>query len=255
MPRAPWRRRRTTDSPRPAGRRWAGSLRRSGTFARQVLLVRVGRRSREAGRRVRPRAGPTVTTPTRLPAGRYGRRLARAEVESIAPVSPALGPANAVDDAEPGMAIPLLPGERTMARRMQFALVNGCTLASLMLGLLAIFLAMHGDVQARGRLPDRLRGLRRPRRRARPQARRGAARSARRWTRWPTCARSAWPPGGGLRVAGRLGAHRRGGGRPAPWSRPARRSGWPGSTSRRRTAGSSAACRPRWPRRCSPWPC
>src|SRR6185295_9508175 len=49
VPRAPWRRRRTTDSPRPAGRRWAGRLRRSGSFARQVLLVRVGRRRRELG--------------------------------------------------------------------------------------------------------------------------------------------------------------------------------------------------------------
>src|SRR6185436_11882158 len=50
VPRTPWRRRRTTDSPRPAGRRWAGRLRRGGTLARQALLVRVGRRSRDAGR-------------------------------------------------------------------------------------------------------------------------------------------------------------------------------------------------------------
>ena len=42
------------------------------------------------------------------------------------------------------MSIPLLPGERTVARRIKFALVNACTLASLMLGMLAIFLAMHG---------------------------------------------------------------------------------------------------------------
>src|SRR6266540_1937056 len=50
VPRAPWRRRRTTDSPRPAGRRWAGRLRRSGSLARQVLLVgRRGRRRSEAG--------------------------------------------------------------------------------------------------------------------------------------------------------------------------------------------------------------
>src|SRR3712207_2948880 len=53
VPRAPWRRRRTTDSPRPAGRRWAGRLRRSGTIARQVLLVgRTGRRRAESGQTV-----------------------------------------------------------------------------------------------------------------------------------------------------------------------------------------------------------
>jgi CDP-diacylglycerol--serine O-phosphatidyltransferase len=41
----------------------------------------------------------------------------------------------------------LLPGDHTVARRCRFALVNACTLASLGLGLLAIFLAMHGDVR------------------------------------------------------------------------------------------------------------
>ncbi|HEU5111261.1 MAG TPA: hypothetical protein VFT95_22195, partial [Micromonosporaceae bacterium] len=49
MPRAPWRRRRTTDSPRPGGRRWAGRLRRSGSLARRVLRVRVGRRPYDGG--------------------------------------------------------------------------------------------------------------------------------------------------------------------------------------------------------------
>src|SRR3954471_10844991 len=49
VPRTPWRRRRTTDSPRPAGRRWAGRLRRSGTIARQALTVRVGRRRADSG--------------------------------------------------------------------------------------------------------------------------------------------------------------------------------------------------------------
>ena len=41
----------------------------------------------------------------------------------------------------------LLPGAHTRARRMRFVLVNACTLASLGLGLLAIFLAMHGDTR------------------------------------------------------------------------------------------------------------
>lgn len=46
-----------------------------------------------------------------------------------------------------GAAVPLLPGEHTVGRRIRFALVNGCTLASLGLGITAIFLAMHGDVR------------------------------------------------------------------------------------------------------------
>jgi CDP-diacylglycerol--serine O-phosphatidyltransferase len=70
-------------------------------------------------------------------------RLAPEDVLAIAPVSPAV-PAL----AEPvTIGVPLLPGERTMARRVRFALVNACTLASLGLGLMAIFLAMSGDVR------------------------------------------------------------------------------------------------------------
>lgn len=150
MPRAPWRRRRTTDSPRPAGRRWAGPLRRSSTFARQVLLVRVGRRDDDLR-----------TTDLALPEHRYVDRQRRrygldrlsrppiggnrAEIEALMPVSPAL-PMMHTDEATAG-SIPLLPGERTMARRMKFGLVNACTLASLMLGMLAIFLAMQGEVR------------------------------------------------------------------------------------------------------------
>ena len=45
------------------------------------------------------------------------------------------------------MVIPLLPGERTTARRIKFAVVQACTLSSLMLGMLAIFLAMRGDTR------------------------------------------------------------------------------------------------------------
>ncbi|TWJ25943.1 CDP-diacylglycerol--serine O-phosphatidyltransferase [Micromonospora endolithica] len=145
MPRAPWRRRRTTDSPRPAGRRWAGPLRRSSTFARQVLLVRVGRRDGD----LRGATDRTLPEPryTDRPRRRYGlNRYGQAQVEAIAPVSPALAPSAGVDDASAG-TIPLLPGERTMARRMKFALVNACTLASLMLGMLAIFLAMQGEAR------------------------------------------------------------------------------------------------------------
>lgn len=151
MPRAPWRRRRTTDSPRPAGRRWAGPLRRSSTFARQVLLVRVGRRDDDLR-----------TTDVTLPEHRYADRqrrrygldrlsrpslgVNRAEIEAVMPVSPALPPMAHADEAS-SRSIPLLPGERTVARRMKFGLVNACTLASLMLGMLAIFLAMQGEVR------------------------------------------------------------------------------------------------------------
>ena len=53
-----------------------------------------------------------------------------------------------VEPGEPvATVVPLLPGEQTAARKLRFALVNGCTLASLSLGLLAIFLAMQGDVR------------------------------------------------------------------------------------------------------------
>jgi CDP-diacylglycerol--serine O-phosphatidyltransferase len=41
----------------------------------------------------------------------------------------------------------LLPGERTLARRLRFATANACTISSLMLGLAAIFLSMTGEVR------------------------------------------------------------------------------------------------------------
>jgi CDP-diacylglycerol--serine O-phosphatidyltransferase len=41
----------------------------------------------------------------------------------------------------------LLPGDRTLVRQLRFVLVTGTTVASLWLGLLAILLAMRGDVQ------------------------------------------------------------------------------------------------------------
>ncbi|MEK8109367.1 CDP-alcohol phosphatidyltransferase family protein [Micromonospora sp. M12] len=126
-------------------------MRRSSTFARQVLLVRVGRRD-----------GDLHTTDLALPEHRYADRqrrrygldrlsrptlgVDRADIEAVMPVSPAMPPMAYADEASAG-SIPLLPGERTMARRMKFGLVNACTLASLMLGMLAIFLAMQGEVR------------------------------------------------------------------------------------------------------------
>ncbi|MDQ7903283.1 CDP-alcohol phosphatidyltransferase family protein [Phytohabitans sp. ZYX-F-186] len=105
-------------------------MRRSGSFARQVLLVRVGRRRPDSS------AGSTVVVPT------HYEPVTDDEIESLLPVSPA--PAGA---ATSGGTIPLLPGDHTPARRAKFVIVNVCTLSSLTLGLLAIFLAMQGDVR------------------------------------------------------------------------------------------------------------
>ncbi|MER5701299.1 CDP-alcohol phosphatidyltransferase family protein [Micromonospora sp. NPDC002296] len=120
-------------------------MRRSSTFARQVLLVRVGRRDGVAA------AGTDLASPEHRYLDRQRRRYGldryeRTEVQAIAPVSPALAPSTPVDD-DSSMSIPLLPGDRTAARRAKFALVNACTLASLVLGINAIFLAMQGEVR------------------------------------------------------------------------------------------------------------
>jgi CDP-diacylglycerol--serine O-phosphatidyltransferase len=50
-----------------------------------------------------------------------------------------------VEQAVP-VTIPLLPGERTPLRRLQFAIANACTLGSLGLGMGAIFLAIYGQL-------------------------------------------------------------------------------------------------------------
>src|SRR5947209_4381922 len=145
VPRTPWGRRRTTDSPRPAGRRWAGRLRRSGSLARQVLLVRVGRRRRSSGgldtleaHSSRLDGGSRLIHPADLdPRDLDPRDL---DPRLVAPVSPA-GPPGPVGPHP----IPLLPGEQTRARRLRFVLVQACTLGSLVLGLSAIFLSMRGE--------------------------------------------------------------------------------------------------------------
>jgi CDP-diacylglycerol--serine O-phosphatidyltransferase len=63
-----------------------------------------------------------------------------------APVSPAPagGPAGQTATA---ISIPLLPGQQTIARRIRFTLVNACTIGSIVLGLGAVFLALHGQVR------------------------------------------------------------------------------------------------------------
>jgi CDP-diacylglycerol--serine O-phosphatidyltransferase len=138
VPSTPWRRRRSTDSPRPAGRRWAGRLRRGGTLARQALLVRVGRRSGETSR------AATATRAEVLYTGLEPGLSRTIPAPGAALNTPAKPDAFDDDQSVPG-TIPLLPGAHTMARRVRFALVNACTLSSLGLGLLAIFLAMDGQ--------------------------------------------------------------------------------------------------------------
>ncbi|HWS31869.1 MAG TPA: CDP-alcohol phosphatidyltransferase family protein [Actinoplanes sp.] len=96
-------------------------------------MVRVGRRSAETGR---------AATATRAEVLHVGSD----PVRTVTIPAPGV-PADAFDAEPTPVSIPLLPGERTMSRRASFALVNACTLASLGLGLLAIFLAMDGQVQ------------------------------------------------------------------------------------------------------------
>ena len=130
MPRTPWRRRRSADNPRPAGRRWTRGLRNGRSFARRVL----------ASRR---RAEGVATFSTGNGSGDPIDVLRR-DVAAIAPTSPPVSmPHRATGPASP----PLLPGERTLARRTAFALVNACTIASIMLGLGAVYLAAHGQVR------------------------------------------------------------------------------------------------------------
>ena len=96
--------------------------------------MRVGRRSGAAGRAATATQAEVIYTGTEI--GR-GRTLA------ISGSSHAPAPL-IVPEVE---STSLLPGEHSVRRRASFALVNACTLASLGLGLLAIFLAMNGDVR------------------------------------------------------------------------------------------------------------
>jgi len=99
-----------------------------------VLLVRVGRRKR-ATTLLDPLDGHS---PLDGHEG-SGTRLIHA-AGLVAPISPP------VPSRRPG-PIPLLPGDHTPARRLRFALVQACTLGSLSLGLLAIFLSMNGGAR------------------------------------------------------------------------------------------------------------
>ena len=100
--------------------------------------MRVGRRSGDAGRAATATRAEVIYTGTDLAPSPYGRGRTVATSGSHGPAQPA------VVEAAPAS---LLPGAHTVRRRVSFALVNACTLASLGLGLMAIFLAMHGDVR------------------------------------------------------------------------------------------------------------
>jgi CDP-diacylglycerol---serine O-phosphatidyltransferase len=90
-----------------------------------MLLVPVGRLRR----------GQAVETPHGVLPGLDARELRAIEQAAVRP---------AEEPATP-TTIPLLPGERTLARRVKFGLVQACTLSSLLLGMTAIFLAVAGS--------------------------------------------------------------------------------------------------------------
>ena len=100
--------------------------------------MRVGRRSGDAGRAATATRAEVIYTGTELVPSPYSHSRTLATPGSHAPAAQPI-----VVDA----AASLLPGAHTMRRRASFALVNACTLASLALGLTAIFLAMQGDVR------------------------------------------------------------------------------------------------------------
>jgi CDP-diacylglycerol---serine O-phosphatidyltransferase len=102
-------------------------------------LVRVGRRSGDAGRAATATRAEVIYTGTELVPSPHSRSRAVATSGSHAPAGQPI-----VVEAD---SASLLPGAHTMRRRVSFALVNACTLASLGLGLTAIFLAMQGDVR------------------------------------------------------------------------------------------------------------
>ena len=87
---------------------------------------------------------------SRRPAARLAEAAARAlqdEARRTVAEAAERRRASAADDADVPRTIPLIPGEVTPARRAKFALANSFTIASLMLGMSAIFLSMHHDVR------------------------------------------------------------------------------------------------------------
>ncbi|WP_229072133.1 phosphatidylcholine/phosphatidylserine synthase [Actinoplanes sp. DH11] len=108
-------------------------MRRGGTLARQALMVRVRRSPGETGRAATATRAEVLYTPAE-------------PVRTLVVPVPAVPVDMPVAEPEPEQ-VSLLPGVHTTSRKVSFALVNACTLASLGLGLLAIFLAMDGQVR------------------------------------------------------------------------------------------------------------
>ena len=104
--------------------------------------MRVGRRSGDSGR---------AATATRAEVIYTGPEVTTPHTAVAFPTAPAVRVPPLPVPIEPGepvaTTVPLLPGAQTARRRVSFVVVNACTLASLTLGLLAIFLAMEGDVR------------------------------------------------------------------------------------------------------------
>lgn len=103
-----------------------------------------------------PSAPPKGPVPPRRRATEFSADLA-AQIAAIPDDLAELGPVSGVpaggltrrpepETAAP-VSIPLLPGERTPARRVKFAIANGCTIASLLLGMVAVFLSIHGEIR------------------------------------------------------------------------------------------------------------
>jgi CDP-diacylglycerol--serine O-phosphatidyltransferase len=156
-----WRRRRSLDTPRPAGRRWAARLVRGGSRATQVFARVTGRRrvsgtSAAAGtqvvfprsdrrdrswRRVPRHVAPLAVPPLEPPVSAVAARVPTVGFDGAT----ATGRDYGVEQAVP-VTIRLLPGQRTPLRRLQFAIANACTVGSLGIGMVAIFLAIHGDL-------------------------------------------------------------------------------------------------------------
>jgi len=90
-----------------------------------MLLVPVGRLRRRH----------TVETPNVVLPGLDASELREIEEAAVRPTEEPATPTT----------IPLLPGARTVDRRIKFALVQACTLSSLLLGMTAIFLAVTGS--------------------------------------------------------------------------------------------------------------
>jgi CDP-diacylglycerol--serine O-phosphatidyltransferase len=130
--------------------RFAGQRRRSAGTDRDGNGRKALDGSTTFGHALAPRVAtlppkPAVPAPV-SPAGPYLPVPATATSQrDPAPVTTQRDPATVTTQREPATVIPLLPGERTTARRVKFAIANGCTVSSLVLGLVAVFLGMAGD--------------------------------------------------------------------------------------------------------------